>query len=65
MKRSVMQVLYASGAAALLAGRGDGDVQEARDWMKQVERETVPKVKPLPEPKMDSARCVHTSLPSA
>ena len=38
-------------AAALLAGCGDGDVKEVRDWMKKVERETVPAVKPLPEPK--------------
>ena len=47
----VKQAMCAVGAAALLAGCGDGDVQEVRDWMKQVERETVPKVKPLPEPK--------------
>jgi len=51
MKRSVMHMLCAFGAAALLGGCGDGDVQEVRDWMKQVQRETVPKVKPLPEPK--------------
>ncbi|QOY94953.1 pilus assembly protein PilP [Massilia sp. UMI-21] len=47
----MMRLLCAFGAAALLAGCGDGDVQEVRDWMKQVQRETVPKVKPLPEPK--------------
>jgi type IV pilus assembly protein PilP len=47
----MMRMLCAFGAAALLAGCGDGDVQEVRDWMKQVQRETVPKVKPLPEPK--------------
>lgn len=43
--------LGAFGAAILLTGCGDGDVQEVRDWMKQVQRETMPKVKPLPEPK--------------
>ncbi|MEX5747959.1 pilus assembly protein PilP [Massilia sp. X63] len=43
--------LGAFGAATLLTGCGDGDVQEVRDWMKQVQRETLPKVKPLPEPK--------------
>ncbi|MCC2957881.1 pilus assembly protein PilP [Massilia sp. IC2-477] len=45
------RLLCTFGAVALLAGCGDGDVQEVRDWMKQVQRETVPKVKPLPEPK--------------
>jgi len=45
------RVWCAFGAAALLAGCGDGDVQEVRDWMKKVQRETVPAVKPLPEPK--------------
>ena len=48
---AVKQIGCTLGVAALLAGCGDGDVQEVRDWMKQVERETVPKVKPLPEPK--------------
>lgn len=51
LMQAVRQAMCAVGAAALLAGCGDGDVQEVRDWMKQVERETVPKVKPLPEPK--------------
>jgi type IV pilus assembly protein PilP len=46
-----MRVWCAFGAAALLAGCGDGNVQEVRDWMKKVQRETVPAVKPLPEPK--------------
>ncbi|RZA33588.1 MAG: pilus assembly protein PilP [Lysobacteraceae bacterium] len=46
-----MRTVCAFGVAALLAGCGDGDVQEVRDWMKQIERETVPAVKPLPEPK--------------
>lgn len=47
----MMRVLCAFGVLALLAGCGDGDVQEVRDWMKKVQRETVPAVKPLPEPK--------------
>lgn len=51
MTRKLMRIVCAFGTAALLAGCGDGDVQEVRDWMKQVERETVPAVKPLPEPK--------------
>ena len=41
--------LFAAGL--LLAGCGDGDVKEVRDWMEQVKRETTPAVKPLPEPK--------------
>ena len=38
-------------ASGLLAGCGDGGVGETRAWMKGVEKQTVPKVKPLPEPK--------------
>lgn len=38
-------------ASGLLAACGDGGVGETRAWMKQVEKQTVPKVKPLPEPK--------------
>lgn len=38
-------------AATLLAGCGDGGVGETRAWMAQVEKRTVSKVKPLPEPK--------------
>jgi len=38
-------------SAALLAGCGDSDVREVRDWMAQVQRETHPTVKPLAEPK--------------
>ena len=34
--RAAKHILYAFGVAALLAGCGDGDVQEVRDWMKQV-----------------------------
>ena len=51
MMRDMTRMACAFGLAAALAGCGDGDVQEVRDWMKQVERETVPAVKPLPEPK--------------
>lgn len=38
-------------AATSLAGCGEGSVDEVRAWMKKVERETKPAVKPLPEPK--------------
>ena len=38
-------------SAVLLAGCGDSDVREVRDWMAQVQRETHPTVKPLAEPK--------------
>jgi type IV pilus assembly protein PilP len=38
-------------AATFLAGCGDSDVREVRDWMEQVKRDTRPAVKPLPEPK--------------
>ena len=38
-------------ASGLLAACGDGGVGETRAWMKQIEQQTVPKVKPLPEPK--------------
>ena len=35
-------------AALLLAGCGDGGVNEVRTWMKKVEKDTRPSVKPLP-----------------
>jgi type IV pilus assembly protein PilP len=38
-------------AALLLAGCGDSDVKEVRDWMDQVKHDTRPAVKPLSEPK--------------
>jgi type IV pilus assembly protein PilP len=38
-------------AALLLAGCGDSDVKEVRDWMDQVKQQTRPAVKPLSEPK--------------
>ncbi len=38
-------------AALLLAGCGDSDVKEVRDWMEQVRQQTKPAVKPLSEPK--------------
>lgn len=37
--------------ATLLAGCGDSDVREVRDWMAEVQRDTHPSVKPLAEPK--------------
>jgi len=37
--------------ALLLAGCGDGDVQEVRQWMKEVDATTRVAVKPLAEPK--------------
>jgi type IV pilus assembly protein PilP len=43
--------LAALACSALLAGCGDGGVGEVREWMAQVQRETHPSVKPLPEPK--------------
>ena len=48
MRARVITLLLISG---LLAACGDGGVGETRAWMKQVEKQTVPKVKPLPEPK--------------
>jgi type IV pilus assembly protein PilP len=44
-------VIGAVMATLLLAGCGDSDVREVRDWMEQVKRDTRPAVKPLPEPK--------------
>jgi type IV pilus assembly protein PilP len=49
MKLNHMMPLLA--AAALLAGCGEGDVREVRDWMEQVQRDTHPSVKPLSAPK--------------
>jgi type IV pilus assembly protein PilP len=40
-----------AAAALLLAGCGDSNVKEVRDWMDQVKRDTRPAVKPLSEPK--------------
>ena len=37
--------------ALLLTACGDSDVQQVRSWMKEVEAQTKPTVKPLPEPK--------------
>ena len=44
-------VIGAVATALLLAGCGDSDVREVRDWMEQVRHDTHPSVKPLPEPK--------------
>jgi len=44
-------VTGALAAAMLLAGCGDSDVREVRDWMEEGKRDTHPAVKPLPEPK--------------
>ena len=49
MKR--LTLTMAAACAALLAGCGDSDVREVRDWMTQVQHDTKPTVKPLPEPK--------------
>lgn len=38
-------------AALLLAGCGDSDVREVRNWMDETRQQTKPTVKPLPEPK--------------
>jgi type IV pilus assembly protein PilP len=35
----------------VVAGCSDSDVREVRDWMAQVQKDTRPSVKPLPEPK--------------
>jgi len=45
------KTMFACLALLLLAGCGDSDVREVRDWMEQVRNETRPTVKPLPEPK--------------
>lgn len=44
-------LIIAGASAVLLAGCGDSDVREVRDWMEQVKRDTHPAVKPLAEPK--------------
>ena len=52
MIRSILTPGLAMAACAfLLAGCGDSDVREVRDWMTQVQHDTKPSVKPLPEPK--------------
>jgi len=43
--------LAALACPLLLAGCGDSDVREVREWMDQVQRDTRPNVKPLAEPK--------------
>jgi type IV pilus assembly protein PilP len=44
-------VVAAVACTLLLAGCGDSNVKEVRDWMDQVRQETRPAVKPLSEPK--------------
>ena len=44
-------LLTMAAIAALLAGCGDSDVRDVRDWMTQVQHDTKPTVKPLPAPK--------------
>lgn len=48
MKKHTVVLLL---AGVVLAGCGDSDVREVRDWMAQVKRDTRPAVKPLPAPK--------------
>ncbi|HJV82527.1 pilus assembly protein PilP [Noviherbaspirillum sp.] len=43
--------IVASLTAYLLAGCGDGDVQEVKQWMEEVKRQTPVTVQKLPEPK--------------
>jgi type IV pilus assembly protein PilP len=50
-KQAIKNAAALMSAALLLAGCGDSDVKEVRDWMDQVKRETRPAVKPLSEPK--------------
>lgn len=50
-KQAIKNAGALMAAALLLAGCGDSDVKEVRDWMDQVKRETRPAVKPLSEPK--------------
>jgi type IV pilus assembly protein PilP len=50
-KQAIKNAAALMAAALLLAGCGDSDVKEVRDWMDQVKRETRPAVKPLSEPK--------------
>jgi type IV pilus assembly protein PilP len=47
----MLNLALALAVAVLLAGCGDSDVREVRDWMEQVRRDTRPAVKPLAEPK--------------
>ena len=51
MTTATHRALGALLAALLLAGCGDSDVREVRDWMDEVRKETKPRVKPLAEPK--------------
>lgn len=46
-----MKKLAPLACVLLLSACGDSDVQQVRTWMKDVEANTRPTVKPLPEPK--------------
>ncbi len=46
-----MKKLAPLACVLLLSACGDSDVQQVRTWMKDVEAQTRPTVKPLPEPK--------------
>jgi type IV pilus assembly protein PilP len=46
-----MKKLALTLCVLLLSACGDSDVQEVRQWMKQVDSQTRPSVKPLQEPK--------------
>jgi type IV pilus assembly protein PilP len=50
-KQAIKQACAFLAAALMLAGCGDSNVKEVRDWMEQVKQETRPNVKPLSEPK--------------
>jgi len=49
--KTLTQWSAAAVLAGMLAGCGDSDVQEVRDWMKQVEAQTQPHVAKIAEPK--------------
>ena len=51
MKAPIAPMLAMAALAALLAGCGDRDEQEVRQWMKEVDGSVRVAVKPLPEPK--------------
>lgn len=50
-KQAIKRAAALMASGLLLAGCGDSDVKEVRDWMEQVKQQTRPAVKPLVEPK--------------